>query len=426
MNRKSQRPVDYLRLFPWLRLFRAFGLALDPKKMFLGGVSLLLIVLGHWGIGALLLTPAQQGSDSLRDLTGASQFLEQPRTAFPISGVNHGVVRMLRGGRTSEISGPQTLRLAFPYLSLLKPAAVAALPGQTGRQRTAAILGLCWSVLIWTLFGSILCRMTALEFAAGGGVGIFSGSGFGLRKWFANISAIILPISGLVLAALFCAAIGLLARIPAAGPWIAAVLYGLAMLAGGFSLLILYGLLPGWPLMVATISVEGSDAFDGFSRTYSYLLARPWLAIWCVLVALLFGIISLTVVELAGSALLWVTDRFVLVGGGSAAEPLLTRHEPFYQATDGSPTTSHPAAGFWSGLVQFFVAGYGVAYFWSAATLIYFILRRSDDGTYFDEVFVEDEPEDEGLPLSGIAATDVAMPERSHHPTVERPDDSNV
>jgi hypothetical protein len=47
------------------------------------------------------------------------------------------------------------------------------------------------------------------------------------------------------------------------------------------------------------------------------------------------------------------------------------------------------------------------SFFWSAATIMYFLLRRSDDGTDFDQVYLpEEEEQDELLSLVGEDAPD--------------------
>ena len=50
--------VPYLRLFPWLRLFRALGVSIDAKKLILAALGLFLFHLGRGGIDRLLPTPA--------------------------------------------------------------------------------------------------------------------------------------------------------------------------------------------------------------------------------------------------------------------------------------------------------------------------------------------------------------------------------
>jgi hypothetical protein len=54
--------------------------------------------------------------------------------------------------------------------------------------------------------------------------------------------------------------------------------------------------------------------------------------------------------------------------------------------------------------VTVLVVGFIYTFFWSSATITYFLLRHSVDANDFDEVFVEDfEDKDELLPLVGTA-----------------------
>src|SRR5205823_168713 len=46
---------------------------------------------------------------------------------------------------------------------------------------------------------------------------------------------------------------------------------------------------------------------------------------------------------------------------------------------------------FWLGLAFLFVLGFGYAYFWSASTIIYLLLRRSVDSAEMDEVYLEED-----------------------------------
>ncbi|MEZ6048933.1 MAG: hypothetical protein R3C11_25815 [Planctomycetaceae bacterium] len=39
-------------------------------------------------------------------------------------------------------------------------------------------------------------------------------------------------------------------------------------------LLLVFGMLFSWPMTLATVAVEGSDGFDGFSRPLSYLFSK--------------------------------------------------------------------------------------------------------------------------------------------------------
>ena len=76
------------------------------------------------------------------------------------------------------------------------------------------------------------------------------------------------------------------------------------VLAWGFMLVvILLGLMLGWPLMWACLSVERSDAFDGVSRCYAYVYQRPLRFGFYVLVAAALGVLGDVVVQFFASRL---------------------------------------------------------------------------------------------------------------------------
>ena len=71
-------------------------------------------------------------------------------------------------------------------------------------------------------------------------------------------------------------------------------------------------------------------------------------------------------------------------------------------------TTAAQIRDFWLGLVQAIALGFAYTYFFSAATITYFLLRFEVDGTETDEVFVEAGSEKFGLP--GVAPDAAGVP----------------
>ena len=59
----------------------------------------------------------------------------------------------------------------------------------------------------------------------------------------------------------------------------------------------------------------------------------------------------------------------------------------------------NPLTAFWINVVGVFVVSFVFSYFWSATTMIYYLLRRSIDANDFSEVHLEEEPVDELHPL---------------------------
>jgi hypothetical protein len=198
---------------------------------------------------------------------------------------------------------------------------------------------------------------------------------------------------------------------------------------------LLIGALVGWPLMWATVSVEGTDAFDALSRSYAYTYHRPWRLLWYAIFALFLAIVSMFVVKLFASSAIalsnWSIDwglenktmRSVVAPNppsnaapkldltpGSTAEVKIDI--PALQAPP-EPKLSSPYSAaasiirFWKVVVAMLVAGYQAGFLWVASVGIYLLLRRDIDGVQTSEVFV-DQAEEYGMPtLAEDAATGV-------------------
>src|SRR4051794_13619325 len=84
--------------------------------------------------------------------------------------------------------------------------------------------------------------------------------------------------------------------------FVAALFWPFVILLGLMMAVLLLGALVGWPLMWATVSVEGTDAFDALSRSYAYVYHRPWRLLWYALFALFLAAVSMFVVKLFASS----------------------------------------------------------------------------------------------------------------------------
>jgi hypothetical protein len=129
----------------------------------------------------------------------------------------------------------------------------------------------------------------------------------------------------------------------------------------------------------------------------------------------------IAVVDTAASFVESIGERAVAVGMSDESVHRLTSHPPDYfsmRRSGPTLTSASRVAAFWLAALAMIAIGFAVSYFWSAATMIYFILRRADDGTEFDDVWLGEVEEDDLLPLAGIASGDLPVTERSHHPTI--------
>jgi hypothetical protein len=199
------------------------------------------------------------------------------------------------------------------------------------------------------------------------------------------------------------------------------------LLAFGIVLLLI-GLVLGWPLMVATVSTQGSDAFDGFSRSFDYVFSRFWHLMWFLLVGAVHGILMLLVVIGAASVVAYLAANFVELGMGAEFPETLAANVPsLFQAVwpmgtaPAETTFASQCVSVWLNVLALLVAGYAASYFWTASTIMYFLLRQSEDANHLSEVYrPKVEAHDELLQLAGVAASDQPIIER---PAKHEPED---
>jgi hypothetical protein len=186
--------------------------------------------------------------------------------------------------------------------------------------------------------------------------------------------------------------------------WLFVLLGGLAMA------ILLLGALFGWPLMWGVISSEQhGDAFEAFSRSYSYTFGRPLHYLFYAVLAVVFGSLSWLVVYHI-SELVIVTGRLAAAWGAGPErwrEVMLSMQA---SVADGPSTITSLAIGGWligsfESVVRTIATAFGYSFFWCQAAAVYLLLRRDVDQTEFDEVFVEREDRRYELPeLKPVAA----------------------
>jgi hypothetical protein len=161
----------------------------------------------------------------------------------------------------------------------------------------------------------------------------------------------------------------------------------------------------------ATTSPWRTDGFDGLSRAYNYVFERPLYLLWQTVVTMCYGTIVIFFVWLMSQMLMHLAVWGVSWGMGYeatagfiAGSPELVTGPAFTNLAPSDAWGAQIARG-WMCLLAVFVVGFIHTFFWSSATIVYFVLRHSVDANDFDEVYVEEaEERDELLPLVGTAA----------------------
>jgi hypothetical protein len=233
---------------------------------------------------------------------------------------------------------------------------------------------------------------------------------FAASNWRGYLGAPLLPFAFLLILAVPMYLLGLLMRLADAGYLLAGLAWPLVLVAALVMALVMIGLLLGWPLLFTAVSVDGADAFDAFSRTYTYVFQRPFHYAFYLVVGGLFGLASWIVAATFAAVVLWAAgwgvawgsglDRAALAGLAGSIAPL------------GPPSATQPAAaelstagqwgiglfGFWASCVRLAVMSFAYSFFWTAWTAIYLLLRRDADAAELDDVLMEDRADPNDLP----------------------------
>lgn len=379
-SRGPLREIAWQELFPWLELGAAVRLALRVQPLVLAALAVLATTAGWRLIGSAFAVddshPIQAAiqRDSLWVWDHPAPTLDQPAG--------------------SRLESQAAVQLSRPFLRLFDPR--ASLVGFA----YSLLCGL-WALVVWGLFGGAICRQAAVALARHDRMNWSEAVGFARNKWLSFFTAPLYPLVGVLIATVPLLLVGLLLHTGVTSV-LAGLMWPVVVLGGFFMAVLLVGMLAGWPLMWATISVEGTDAFDAISRTYSYVYQRPARYAFYLAVAVLIGAAGWLLVALFEQATLALGQW--AVSWGSGQENL-------------SRILSDKASGFWErggqSLVLFFnrlvplvAVAYLSSYFWTVSTAIYYQLRRDVDATEPEEVYLPEEETDYALPPLADEASD--------------------
>jgi hypothetical protein len=279
------------------------------------------------------------------------------------------------------------------------------------------IFGL-WFLSIWSIFGGAIARIAAVHVARDEKISIRQALAFSIAKFLSFFSAPLIPVLIVLAVGLVVAAGGLLGNIPYLGPILVGALFFLALAAGFVMTLVLIGLAGGFNLMYPTIAVEGSDSFDAISRSFSYLYARPWRLIFYTAVALLYGSLCYLFVRYFIKLLLWLTHFFAglwFFYRADNLEPLWNVMWPDPLATgrlvydidfltlNWAQDIGAVLLAIWVYLTISMLGAFAISFYFSANTVIYFLMRHEVDATEMDDVYLEQS--DEEFPSDTATAT---------------------
>jgi hypothetical protein len=413
------REVAWSELFPWLMLVRSVRIALMARVLILGTLGIIATILG-WRLLAEVFSrsddPLITSWNDVTNLWATKDFWV----------------------KTDTTNAPDLIYSATWYLLqapieiwrfLTRPFIEMFHGNRTATEFVFLFLCGIWELFVWGLVGGAITRIAALKFTRDEAPGLVAALRHAARKL---TSYSLPPLVALVWAAVFgiqLVIIGAAMRIDFLA-LVAGIFWPVVLLLGLLMAILLLGLLAGWPLMWATVSVEGTDSFDALSRSFAYTYHRPFRLLWYVLFATFLAVISMFVVKLfAASAIAlgdwsvdWGLDEQTMdaivtpgretIEGPALVPPADTMPAPLPStAVDDSASAladqtpemnwmrrgARDSIAFWKTIVETLAAGYQAAFLWVAAVGVYLLMRRDIDGVQLNEVYVD--PADEyGLP----------------------------
>ena len=356
----------------WRDIFRAFRMAFDPKKLLLG-------------FGGVIVTIV-----SFTIITTIFNRL--------------GIISLTSKVFINDVFFSSKL---CPYEMLLSFCQSMAAFG-VGKLIASAVF-LLTLLVIWSVVGGAITRISALEYAKDESIRISEAVKFSFKKFWSFFSSPIVPAIGVVFFALCNVLGGLLGKLGVLGDIFIAFGFPLALLS---SLMITFiGVIGfvGLCLMFPTISAEGSDAFDAMSRAYSYVLSKPRKYISYFLISSFYGIVCISFVALAACFIVYITFDTVGIGMGQKFKDIVdaVKLHPGYCTLIGasandfknglSTLSSKPeklvALSILVSLVTIktLVIGFALSYLGSVKTIIYFLMRKEVDDIDVTDIYIEGE-----------------------------------
>jgi hypothetical protein len=472
-EKAALRKIHWRQICPWLAIFRAFSIAIDPKKLFLGALGVLALSTGWTLIAGLF---ALVGAESVsaqadevrhwpweRSQWHRFEVATDPAVLELIDDIERRKLLTLTQADRARLNESydvtrgvdiieETVRsphrvipqLATNWRFVLRPIIELKRPFQglfssdfSFVQCVFALACGLWAVVVWAVFGGAITRIAAVQFASEEKISMMEALRFATGKFLSYAGAPVIPLIFIAIIVVPCFLGGLISALlawfglPGGGAIFAGLLWVLPLLAAFAMAIIAIMWAIGWPLMFSTISAEGSDSFDALSRSYAYAFQRPWHYLFYALLAAVFGSLCSFFVLLFADLLVHTAQWAVSWGDVWLGQLPTLLKQMFYYAPEASgwaPTLSAEEAptgatlvgavftGAWLYVVFMLLVGFVYSYFWSASTVIYFLLRRDVDNTELQEVYVEGAEDEFDMP-TGVPATPLVTPSDSPAPT---------
>lgn len=385
--------VDFSTAFPTLRLFESFRMALQPTKLLLGLMMVLLIYFGGvsldfiWGQQTYDYGYGQAGTYYVFEDTVDLELAAFDRLINSAVRLDLGL-NSFTTGKTNASSG---MAGALSAMIVEVPAWLWS------KHPWFFVLLVTYALIVKMILGGAIARLAATQACANTTVGLFETARF---TWPRAAWLVVSPLIPLGLA-------GVIWLILAIAGWVLFNIPGLNVVGGLFFWLMLFGGFIAACLLIfsavcigmlpSALAIEGTDAFDVVSRVFTFLIYRPMRYLILTAIMLVYGALTYLIVGLMIFLTLWFTRSAagVWVGDFHQLLPTVELGRPLGPLSTADLGATEKATSWlirvWSALLFGLSIAYVVSYFFTAQTWMYLLLRREVDGSAFEEYFAEPE-----------------------------------
>ncbi|NQV35235.1 MAG: hypothetical protein HQ515_21250 [Phycisphaeraceae bacterium] len=406
-------PSQFFKAFLFPNIFRAFRMAIHPRKMVIAYLGVLLVTLAGLAldITETVVADSTQRTELDRYVQSKAAYEsfiqihgdEGVRTGVFLTLVKFGVDRFEAILGALKHLGVESIFVVIDNLA----EGFKAIEWAFRYHLLYSILFFAIMLAVSAVTGGAICRMAALEFAQEERPGLLESLRYGLQRFGSFYGAPLTPVAIVAGFGSFIFVLGLLGNIKYVGEILVGLSMPLILIAGVLMMLVILGTLGGLNLMFPTIAFENSQCFLAVNNSFRYVFSRPWRLGFYSGVALVYGAISYAMTRFFVFGLLLSAYRFLELGFLENNAKLLRlwqepRFESLYTLTLPSSQTVTESIG--AILIQISVltvigllVAYVVSFCFSANTIIYALMRKRVDNIELTEVksIYEDDEDDE-------------------------------
>ncbi|UCG55623.1 MAG: hypothetical protein JSU70_12230 [Phycisphaerales bacterium] len=401
-------------LFP--KIFQAFRMAIQPSKLIIAFLGLVVICLAgrimdlNKTVVTTPLSPGLAGDtrSGASQPSGVTELLvhitnpdavERYIAASSKDREFRGVFSTLWGFGTDRFHG--ALRCLFRFDLLGVAANIAdcfqAMVWAVRYHFMYSIIFFAIALAVMSITGGAICRIAAMQFAVGERPRLTEAVRYSTKRFTSYFTAPLAPACIIAFIGLFIFVVGLMGNIPYAGELVMAIGMPLVLFAGVLIAVVLIGALAGFNLMFPAVAYENSDSFDSISRSFSYVYAKPWRMGFYTATATAYGAVSYIFVRFFAFLMLWISYRFLQLGVlRDNAKLKAIWPEPSFPYFVGAAS---PTPGNWSAAAAAFlvylcilaviglVVSFVISFYFSANTIIYSLMRNRVDNTELSDIY---------------------------------------